>query len=409
MNSTMLFESALSIESPWFIKDISFSKENKQLDIYIDFKKGSKFSIEGLGRNMKVHDTVEKKWRHLNFFQHECFLHCRTPRVKSASGKARLISPPWEGKSTGFTLLFEAFLLQMCKYMPVSNVSEITNVSDDKLWRMLDSYVDLARAEEDYSNVTAVGIDETSRRKGHDYISLFVDLDKKKTIYITEGKSANTVKDFVKDFDSHGGCAKKITHASIDMSPAFISGVGKYLPKSQITFDKFHIVKIINKAVGEVRKAEAIEEPILKDSRYSVLKNKENLTMTQRVKRDEIESKGWLLKTYRAMRIREFFQEAYNAPDLKSFEKHLYKWYWWASHSRIEPIKEAARTIKAHWNGIISWWNGRYNNGILEGLNSLIQSAKSKARGYRTTKNLKIMAYIITGNLDFKKINCECR
>lgn len=409
MNSTILFEAALSIESPWYIKDILFSKEKKQIDIYIDFKRGTKFSIEGLGNDLKVHDTVDKKWRHLNFFQHECYLHCRTPRVKSDNNTKRLVSPPWEGKCAGFTLLFEAFLLQMCKYMPVSNVSEITSVSDDKLWRMLESYVDLARAEEDYSEVTAVGIDETSRRKGHDYISLFVDLDKKKTMYITEGKDASTVKEFVKDLSSHGGSAQQITHTSIDMSPAFISGVGKYLPASEITFDKFHIVKIINKAVGEVRKVEALEEPILKKARYAVLKNKENLTKKQQEKRTEIESQGWLLKTYRAMRMREFFQEAYNASDAQSFEKHLNKWYWWASHSRIEPMKAAARTIKAHWKGIVSWWNGRYNNGILEGLNSLIQAAKAKARGYRGIKNLKIMAYIITGNLNFKKINCEYR
>lgn len=407
MNSNNLFEAALSIESPWFIKDMKFSREDKQLDIYIDFKKGSKFTIEGFGENLKVHDTVDKTWRHLNFFQHECFLHCRTPRVKNDADKAKLISPPWEGKSTGFTLLFEAFLLKMCQYMPVSNVSEITSVSDDKLWRMLDHYVDLARKEEDYSQVTAVGFDETSRRKGHDYISLFVDLDKRKTMFITEGKDAKTVEKFVEDLSSHGGKMENITHASIDMSPAFISGATEYLPMAEITFDKFHIVKIINKAVGDVRREEAKTEPVLEKSRYAVLKNEENLTETQKKKRTEIESKGWLLKTYRAMRMRECFQEAYKATDLEAFERHMYKWYWWASHSRLEPMKEAARTIKSHWTGIINWWNGRYNNGILEGLNSLIQAAKSKARGYRTTKNLKIIAYIITGDLDFNKINQE--
>jgi transposase len=407
MNSNNLFEAALSIESPWFIKHIKFSREDKQLDVYIDFKKGTKFTIEGFGENLKVHDTVNKTWRHLNFFQHECHLHCRTPRILNDDNKAKLVSPPWEGKSTGFTLLFEAFLLKMCQYMPVSNVSEITAVSDDKLWRMLERYVGLARKEEDYSEVTAVGFDETSRRKGYDYISLFVDLDKKKTMFVTEGKDAETVKEFVEDLSAHGGQMENITHASIDMSPAFISGATKYLPKAEITFDKFHIVKIINKAVGDIRREEAKIEPVLEKSRYAVLKNEENLTETQKKKRTEIESKGWLLKTYRAMRMREFFQEAYKATDLEAFEKHMYKWYWWASHSRLEPMKEAARTIKSHWAGIISWWRGRYNNGILEGLNSLIQAAKSKARGYRTTKNLIIIAYIITGDLDFKKINHE--
>jgi transposase len=409
MDSNVLFEAALSLESPWFIQELKFSKENKQLDIYIDFKKGSKFSIEGLGTGLKVHDTVDKKWRHLNFFQHECFLHCRTPRVITQDQKVHLVSPPWEGKSTGFTLLFEAFLLQMCQYMPVSNVSDITNVNDDKLWRMLERYVNLARKEKDFSEVTAVGIDETSRRKGHDYISLFVDLDKKKTMFITEGKDSKTVKTFVEDFALHGGSTKNVTHTSIDMSPAFISGVGEYLPDSEITFDKFHIMKIINKAVGNVRREEAKTESVLEKSRYAVLKNEKNLTKTQKEKRNEIELKGWLLKTYRAMRMREVFQEIYKARSFSAFKKQLNKWYWWVSHSQLEPMKEAARTIKNHWDGIISWWNGKYNNGILEGLNSLIQAAKSKARGYRTVKNLKIISYIITGDLDFKKVNLECK
>ena len=128
-----LFEQALAISKPWYIKSLDFDIDKKQLDIYIDFKKGHKFFYEDNNNDKNghypVHDTKEKTWRHLNFFQHECYLHCRTPRVKTNDNKTKLVSPPWEGKSTGFTLLFEAFILQMCKFMPVSNVSEITSVS----------------------------------------------------------------------------------------------------------------------------------------------------------------------------------------------------------------------------------------------------------------------------------------
>ena len=139
-----LFQMALNVTDPWFVSDLKFDADNKRLDIYIDFKKGSTFSYidpeskeEFVG--LKVHDTKDKRWRHLNFFEHECYLHTRVPRVKLPNGKIKLISTPWEGLSNGFTLLFEALLVQLCQAMPVNRVASITKTSDDKLWSILAS------------------------------------------------------------------------------------------------------------------------------------------------------------------------------------------------------------------------------------------------------------------------------
>jgi len=110
------------------------------------------------------------------------------------------------------------------------------------------------------------------------------------------------------------------------------------------------------------------------------------------------------LKTMRAYHIRENFQEIYKEETKKGFEKSLKRWYFWATHSRIEEIKEAAQTIKRHWSGVLRWYDSRINNGILEGLNSLVQAAKAKARGYRTFKNLRTIIYMLTGKLDYSKV-----
>ena len=112
-----LFRSALGIESTWHVKDISFDLELKRLDIDLDFTRGSKFDLDG--EMCAVHDTVRKRWRHLNFFEHECYLHARVPRVKGSDGRVKLILPPWSGKLDGFTLLFEAMCVEFCKHMPV--------------------------------------------------------------------------------------------------------------------------------------------------------------------------------------------------------------------------------------------------------------------------------------------------
>lgn len=407
-----LFELALNIREPWYIKDIQFNVENKRLDIYyIDFRKGAIFHYEyesakeNITGDFKAYDTVDKEWRHLNFFEHECYLHARVPRLNISETVKRLIKPPWSGLSNGFTLLFEALVLQLASHMPVHTVSQIIGESDHKIWATLERYVTMAMADNDYSDLRAVGMDETSKRKGHDYITLFVDLLKKRTTFIAEGKGHETVEAFVDDLQAHKGCAETITDISCDMSPAFIKGVKDNLPNANITFDRFHIMKIINIAVDKIRKQEVQTQAILKDTRYIFLKNERNLTNAQRQKRRELSISRLNLKSIRALHIRENFQEIYKAHTVEMFETMLKKWYFWMTHSRIEFMKEAAHTIKAHWDGVVQWKKSHIDNGLLEGLNSLIQAAKAKARGFRTFRCFRIVAFLITGKLDFTRLN----
>lgn len=273
MNIEGLFAEALGIISPWYIRAVKFDSVSKKLDIEVDFKRGSTFALEDkkvdvlAAKKYKAYDTVRKTWRHLNFFEHDCYLHARTPRIKTEDGKVKLISPPWSGLVKGFSFLFEGFLLKLCRNMPVHQVNELLKVSDHKIWTVLDTYVHAAKSQEDHSDGTVIGIDETSIAKGHEYISLFVDLEKKKTIFITDGKNNQTVVDFGKDLKKHKASPEQIKEVSCDMSPAFIKGVGENLPNAKITFDKFHILKIINAGVDQVRREEAATNPLLKKNR----------------------------------------------------------------------------------------------------------------------------------------------
>ena len=399
-----IFEKALAIENPWFISSITFDKSNNRLDIKIDFKKGSRFSVDESADTHPVYDTEEKTWRHLNFFQYECYLQVRTPRIRTDQGKTITVVPPWAGRMLGFTLLFEALLLQLCKNMPVSQVEKITNVSDNKLWRMLDLYVSNARAEEDCKKLSVVGIDETSVARGHDYITLFVDMHERKTIHIASGKGNDTVKDFAGYLDEHNANAEQIKSVSCDMSPAFIKGVGEYLPNAEITFDKFHIMKIINEGVDSVRREEAKTNPLLKKTRYIFLKNDSNLTAKQRAKKEELKLPELNLKSMEALRMRETFAQIYNAKCEKEFSILLGSWLTWVLNSDLSYMQKAALTIKKHLVGIQNWIKSKINNGILEGLNSIVQAAKRKARGYGK-KHFATIALLLTGKLDFTKVN----
>ena len=186
-----------------------------------------------------------------------------------------------------------------------------------------------------------------------------------------------------------------------DMSPAFIKGVKKQFPETKLTFDKFHIMKVVNNAVDEVRREEQKDSrPELKRSRYVWLKNPQNLKQSQVDTLLSLVVKKMNLKTSRAYHIKLNFQELFNQPPAMA-ESFLKKWYFWATHSRLEPIKEAAYTIRRHWDGVLQWFKSDLTNGILEGLNSLLQAAKSRARGYRTTKNFIAIAYLIGGKFEF--------
>jgi transposase len=410
MDMEHLFEAALAISKPWFVKSINFDSQSKRLDLMIDFTKGSRFTIkeeESSSTPYPVHDTQEKEWRHLNFFEHECYLRARVPRVKLPDGSVRLIEPPWSGLQNGFTLLFEALVLQLSKHMPVNQVAKLIHSSDHKVWSILDKYVDNARADENYSEVTQLGMDETSIAKGHDYITLFVDLKKKRTLFVTEGKGSATVTAFKKDFEAHAGETSAITDISCDMSPAFIKGVTETLPKAKITFDKFHILKLINEAVDQVRRDESKDNPLLKGTRFIFLKNEKNLTPSQRDKKESLVLSELNLKSLEALNLRETFQQIYHAQSQEQFELLLNEWYEWAVRSQLSPMEKVAKTIMNHWDGIVQWKTSQINNGILEGLNSIVQAAKRKARGYKA-KHFKTIVYLITGGLDFSKLNPAC-
>ena len=307
---------------------------------------------------------------------------------------------PWGRKDSGFTLLFEALVMTLVTSMPVGAAARLVGEHDTRLWRVIHHYVEEARGRADASDVTRLAIDETAARRGHDYITLFVDIDEARVVHVTEGKDAATVAAFAGDLIEHGGDPDQITEVCIDMSPAFIKGTTEHLPNAVVTFDKFHAVKIINDAVDQVRRAEQRGQMALKGTRYIWLRNPSTLSDRQRATLNAPPTRT--LKTARACQIRLAFQDLYTERDPESAVVYLKQWYFWATHSRLSPMIDAARTVKRHCDGILRWFDSKIANGLIEGINSLIQAAKAKARGYRSSRNPKAIVYLIAGKLDLR-------
>jgi len=401
MRDTTLMQMALGLTPPWTVVGSDFDAKARRLDIQIDFPAGSRFTCAGCGAtDCPAYDTEQMTWRHLNFFQHEAYLNARVPRVCCKKCGIKKAHVPWARPDSGFTLLFEAMVMAMVSAMPVRTVARMIGEHDTRLWRVVHHYVEQARARMNVSGVTKLAIDETAARRGHDYVTLFVDIDRSRVVFATEGKDAATVAAFADDFTAHGGDPKAISEVCIDMSPAFISGVGDNLPNAAITFDKFHAVKIINEAVDEVRRSEQRKNAELRGTRYIWLRNPTNLSERQKAKLDALPTQH--LKTARAYQIRLAFQDLYDQPTTEQAKAHLKKWYFWTTHCRLAPMIKAAHAVKRHWDGILRWFDSKIANGLIEGINSLVQAAKAKARGYRSTRNLKAIIYLLAGKLDMQ-------
>jgi transposase len=230
----------LGLTAPWTVSRSDFDPSARRLDIEIDFAPGSRFACPTCGAaDCPAYDTERMTWRrHLNFFQHQAYLNARVPRVHCDRCGVKTATVPWARPVSGFTSLFEALVMTMVSAMPVKAVARIVGEHDTRLWRVVHHYVDQARARTDASGVTRLAIDETAARRGHDYVTLFVDIDRARVVFATEGKDADTIAAFAGDLATHGGAPEAISEVCIDMSPAFIKGITENLPNAAITFDK---------------------------------------------------------------------------------------------------------------------------------------------------------------------------
>lgn len=401
MGELELFTAALGLSAPWRVTRTEFDRDKAQLDLYLDFPRGAQFACPAKDCAQgacPVHDTADKTWRHMDFFQHKAFLHARLPRVRCPEHGVRQVSVSWARPGSGFTMLFEALALTFAAAMPVSKVAAMTREHDTRIWRVLEHHVEAARDLEDFSNVGKVGMDETSARKGQDYVSIFADMEFGRVLFATDGRGADTVARFAADLAAHGGDPATVTDTSSDMSAAFISGIGAHLPNAKMTFDRFHVAAKLGEAVNEVRRAEVKTRPELKRTRWLWLKNWSNLSAKQQGELHQLMRPSAKLATARALRWREDFQAFYDQHPSHAPE-YLRRWCYGAKRSRLQPIKDFVALVENHWDGIIAWHASRLNNGLLEGINSLVQAAKARARGYRNKNKMITIIYLTAAKL----------
>ena len=398
MEEKQLFEMALGISDPWTIERVEFDPERKRLDLILAFRRGSRFPCPECGAtDCPVHDTKERTWRHLDFFQHEAYLTAKVPRVRCDTHGVRQVNVPWARPGSGFTLLFEAMALCMGRQMAVSAAAEILRCHADSLWRILSHYVAKAHEEQDLSGLKAIGVDECSKERGHQYLTVFADLDQSRVIHVAEHREIAAFHRLADDLASRSVDLDQIENLCMDMWGPYRIGAEEVFPGAAVTYDRFHVMMLMNRAVDAVRRREVKENAALQGSCYLWRKNPETLRASERERLWRIQALD--TKTGRAYQIKLALQRVWTYKMREEAEAYLKRWFFWATHSRLQPVIDVAWTIRRHWRGVLNFVTSRFTTGVVEGLNSKIKTAMKRAYGFKAFRYLRTIIYLVAGKL----------
>ena len=394
----------LGLQPPWKLMGqvLNTDKQPHELNLEVAADRGSLYPCPVCGELCKAHDFEERRWRLLNFFQHHCYIKASVPRVKCPQHGIKRVQVPWARQGSGFTLLFEQVAMTLVREMPVNAAARLIGVTDKRLWRVIFHYVQQAIAQFDFSRLRAIGLDETASQRGHRYVTVFIDMEKRHepVLFVTPGKGKDTLKQLADFLKAHQGDPQRILEVVCDMSPAFLSGIKTHLPNAQVTVDWFHIVQLFTRSVDEVRKAEGREKPLPNHLRWAVLKRGEadHLTANQLKALAELVEHG--LDTAPAWRIKEKLRWIREAKTPRAAQWRITHFLNYAREligdaAIFEPVRKALDSLEKHAKRVIQRWHSTYTNARMEGLNSLFRAAKARARGYRNTDTFIAMIYMI--------------
>ncbi|NCC26437.1 MAG: ISL3 family transposase [Deltaproteobacteria bacterium] len=403
MNANDLLTLGLGLTEPWQVvsQELDLHKQPSELRLEVDAGRGALYPCPVCAKLCKAHDFKEFTWRHLNFFQHHCQITARVPRITCPEHGVCRVEVPWARPGSGFTLLFEQVVMLLAREMPISAVASHVGVTDKRIWRVVEYYVFKAMGQVDLSKLCGIGLDETATKRGHHYVTIFVDMDRvtRPVIFATPGKGKQCLKEFANHLKEHGGRSENVIEVVCDMSPAFLSAAEETFPCASVTVDWFHVVQIFTKAIDQVRRLEYKEVALPKGARWATLKALEtHRTQKQEAALNEMQERG--LATATAFRVRELLRWVREADSRSAARWRASRFFNFAKElvddSRLlEPVRKALETFEVHLDRILRRWESLLTNARLESLNSLFQAARTRARGYRNVTTFITVIYLI--------------
>ena len=346
----------------------------------------------------------ERQWRHLDSCQFKTILTARVPRVECPTHGVKSVMVPWASPNSRFTMLFQRFAIDFLKMtQTVKGAMTILRLKWDRTWHIIERAVARGNARKEPSPLPRIGIDEKASAKGHSYVSTIYDLDNSTVEAIHEGRDTDAA---IKCFSQLSkDQIKSIEAIAMDMSSAYVKAAKQVIPlaEGKIVHDPFHVMKMANEALDKVRKREHRKllqegDTTLSGSKYLWLTGLENHTESQTARFESICSLR--LATGKAWSYKELRRDLWKQPDAKRATGFFNDWYQRVIHTKLEPMKKLARTLKERLSNIVTVCTHGITNVVAEGINSKIMSIKRRAGGYRNIENFRKAIFFYRGRLE---------
>ena len=404
MDSVELYRQLLGLTAPWMVERVELDVARQHVEVHVGHATGQRFACPECGQELSVYDhQAERVWRHLDSCQFLTYLHARPPRVSCPEHGVRQVALPWAQAGSRFTNLFEALAVDVLLAANVKRAAAILRITWDEAWHLMERAVMRGRAAKGGAMPQQIGVDEKAIAKGHRYMTLVCDLDEATVEYVGEERKEASLAAYFEAFPKE--CRENVEAISLDMWPAYINACRDKVPgaDSKMVFDRFHIMRHVVEAVDKVRKQEhkalmKAGDATLTKSKYLWLTNPENMTNKARERFAELKTTE--LKTGRAWALKEALRELWDYKSLAWATKFWQRWYFWATHSRLAPMIEAAKLIARHLPNVLTYFTHRITNAVAEGLNSKIATVQKRACGYRNPNHFKIAVYFHCGGLN---------
>lgn len=401
MRDKELYKQILGIQSPWEVTAVTLSVEAGEVTVHVGQEPGVQQHCPHCNSPCVGYDKRQRRWRHLDTCQFKTLLVAEVPRVNCPEHGITTVVVPWAEPGSGFTALYEALVIDWLKEASIQAVSRRLSISWNAINGIMQRAVKRGLRRRQREAVTHIGVDETSFRKGHDYITVVS--DGKQVLYVGDERKASSLAGYYTTLTAEQKAG--IVSVSMDMWPAYISATLEHIPaaQSKIAFDKFHVAKYLGAAVDTVRKqehkalmSEGWED--LKGTKYDWLSNLGNLSRKRQ--REFKVLRESTLKTARAWAIKNLAMRLWDFVSRTWAEKRWKQWLSWAMRCRLKPIQDVARVIRKHLWGIINAIVLNVTNGGAESINSRIKMIKVRSRGFRNKARYKNAIYFHLGGLD---------
>lgn len=377
-------------------------EEEGGIVVRLESKRGRRLPCSGCGERCRVRDRLsERRWRHVSWWGIPVELVYAPKRVQcQGCGKVKVEKIPWTMGKCPLTTGLIGLLSDWAKLLAWDVVARLFNVHWSTVAAAVRQTVSYGLAHREMGDVLYIGVDELSRRKGHVYVTNVYDLEGSRLLWSGEGRGRETLEAF---FREHGKALKdKVIGVCCDMWEPYIEAIREHLPNVTLVFDKFHIIQNLLRAVDQVRRQEANtlkkKNPgLLKRTRYLWLKNPENLTDQQKARLGYLEKLN--LKVNRAYLLKESFRELWTYTTKGWARRYLNKWFWWATHSRIKPMRDFAWTLRRHGEEILNYFDLPITNAAVEGMNNKAKVVSHRCYGFRKAATFITALYHCLGDL----------